>query len=33
VIALVDANSFWVDAYFEETQLASIREGDPATSS
>ena len=30
VIALVDANSFWVDAYFEETQLASIREGDPA---
>ena len=30
VIALVDASSFWVDAYFEETQLASIREGDPA---
>ena len=30
VIALVDANSFWVDAYFEETQLGSIREGDPA---
>jgi multidrug resistance efflux pump len=30
VISLVDADSFWVDAYFEETQLASIREGDPA---
>ena len=30
VISLVDANSFWVDAYFEETQLASIHEGDPA---
>ena len=27
VISLVDADSFWVDAYFEETQLASIREG------
>ncbi|MGZ5901608.1 MAG: HlyD family secretion protein [Reyranella sp.] len=30
VISLVDADSFWVDAYFEETQLASIREGDLA---
>jgi multidrug resistance efflux pump len=30
VISIVDANSFWVDAYFEETMLASIREGDPA---
>lgn len=30
VIAIVDANSFWVDAYFEETQVASIRESDPA---
>ena len=30
VISLVDADSFWVDAYFEETQLASIREGDVA---
>jgi multidrug resistance efflux pump len=30
VISLVDADSFWVDAYFEETQLAAIREGDPA---
>ena len=31
VISLVDADSFWVDAYFEETQLGSIREGDPAS--
>ena len=30
VISIVDANSFWVDAYFEETQLASIHEGDSA---
>ena len=30
VISLVDADSFWVDAYFEETQLASMVEGDPA---
>ena len=30
VISVVDANSFWVDAYFEETQLASVHEGDPA---
>jgi multidrug resistance efflux pump len=30
VISLVDADSFWIDAYFEETQLASIRDGDPA---
>jgi len=30
VISVVNADSFWVDAYFEETQLASIREGDPA---
>ena len=29
-ISLVDANSFWVDAYFEETNLAPIRVGDPA---
>ena len=28
VISVVDADSFWVDAYL--TQLASIREGDPA---
>lgn len=31
VISVVDADSFWVDAYFEETMLASIREGDPVT--
>ena len=29
VISIVDANSYWVDAYFEETQLASIHDGDP----
>jgi multidrug resistance efflux pump len=30
VISVVNADSFWLDAYFEETQLTSIREGDPA---
>lgn len=30
VISVVNADTFWVDAYFEETQLASIHEGDPA---
>jgi multidrug resistance efflux pump len=30
VISIVDADTFWVDAYFEETQLASVREGDRA---
>lgn len=30
-ISLVDAASFWVDGYFEETALASVREGDAAT--
>ena len=29
-MSIADADSFWVDAYFEETQLASVREGDPA---
>jgi multidrug resistance efflux pump len=29
-ISIVDSDSFWVDAYFEETQLASMQEGDPA---
>jgi multidrug resistance efflux pump len=29
VISLVDADSFWIDAYFEETRLPSIHEGDP----
>jgi multidrug resistance efflux pump len=31
VVSLVDSNSFWVDAYFEENQLVSIHEGDAAT--
>ena len=30
-ISLVDANSFWVDGYFEETSLAGMRVGDPAS--
>ena len=29
-ISLVDADSFWVDGYFEETNLGAIQEGDPA---
>jgi multidrug resistance efflux pump len=29
-ITLVDADSFWVDAYFTEIALGSIRQGDPA---
>lgn len=29
-ISVVDANSFWVDGYFEETNLGAIRVGDPA---
>jgi multidrug resistance efflux pump len=29
-ISITDADSFWVDAYFEETQLAFMHEGDPA---
>jgi RND family efflux transporter MFP subunit len=29
-ISVVDADSFWVDGYFEETMLGAIREGDPA---
>ena len=28
-ISVVDANSFWVDGYFEETNLAPVRMGDP----
>ena len=31
IISVVDADSFWVDGYFEETSLGRIREGDPAT--
>lgn len=30
LISLVDADSFWVDGYFEETSLAGIKPGDPA---
>jgi multidrug resistance efflux pump len=30
VISLVDADSFWVDDYFEETSLEPIRVGAPA---
>ncbi len=29
-ISVVDANSFWVDGYFEETSVSPIRVGDPA---
>jgi RND family efflux transporter MFP subunit len=29
-ISLVDADSYWVDGYFEETSLGSIQIGDPA---
>jgi multidrug resistance efflux pump len=29
IISVVNADSYWVDAYFEETQLASIHDGDP----
>jgi multidrug resistance efflux pump len=30
VISLVDADSFWIDGYFEETSLDRIQVGDPA---
>jgi multidrug resistance efflux pump len=30
-ISVIKASSFWVDGYFEETNLSTIREGDPAT--
>jgi multidrug resistance efflux pump len=30
MISLVDADSFWVDGYFEETNVAPIHVGDPA---
>ena len=29
-ISIVDADSYWIDAYFEETKLRHIRAGDPA---
>ncbi len=28
-ISIVNADSFWLDGYFEETALATIRDGDP----
>jgi multidrug resistance efflux pump len=31
IISVVDADSFWIDGYFEETSLGKIHEGDPAT--
>jgi RND family efflux transporter MFP subunit len=31
VVSLVDADSFWIDGYFEETSVARVREGDPAS--
>ena len=31
IISVVDADSFWVDGYFEETGLGRINEGDQAT--
>jgi multidrug resistance efflux pump len=31
LISLVDADSFWVDGYFEETSLGRIHDGDRAT--
>ncbi len=30
-ISIIDANSFWIDAYFEETSLSRIHVGDPAS--
>jgi RND family efflux transporter MFP subunit len=30
-ISLVDADSFWIDGYFEETSLGAIHDGDPAS--
>jgi RND family efflux transporter MFP subunit len=30
-ISLVDADSYWVDGYFEETNLGAIRQGDPVS--
>jgi RND family efflux transporter MFP subunit len=31
IISVVDADSFWVDGYFEETNVGPIQVGDPAT--
>ena len=29
-ISIIDADSFWIDGYFQESRLGSISEGDPA---
>jgi multidrug resistance efflux pump len=31
VLSVINTDSFWVDGYFKESSLGSIREGDPAT--
>jgi multidrug resistance efflux pump len=31
IISVVDADSFWIDGYFEETSLGRIHDDDPAT--
>ena len=31
IIAVIDADLFWIDGYFEETSLSLIRVGDPAS--
>jgi multidrug resistance efflux pump len=31
IISIVDADSYWIDGYFEETSLGRIHEDDPAT--
>src|ERR1700738_1921596 len=31
LVSLVDSDSFWIDGYFEETNLGKIQDGDPAT--
>jgi multidrug resistance efflux pump len=30
-LSLVDAHSFWVEGYFEETTIGPIKDGDPAS--
>ncbi len=30
-VAVIDSNSFWVNGYFEETQIPLMREGDPVS--
>ncbi len=31
LVSLVNSDSFWIDGYFEETNLGKIQDGDPAT--